>query len=291
MVEAAVETDLEEDVVPEELSDEDKQYEDRARRQGWRPKAEYGGDASRWVDAKTFVLRGEAELPLIRERFRKMDGEFASISNELKETKKKLSETSEVLVEFRDMSRQAEERAYKRALSEIKAKERQAVAEASEEKYNAAQREYEELGPPPKPVVRTEPERKVDTPAVVPAAVNPIYTQWIADNHWFNADRILNVYAIEEERAIQSEYPGWPLSDQLDEVKRRVMERFPEKFGNKRRAAPSPVASSSAPASKPKGKMVKDLPADAKSALEKFKKQIPGYTDADYLAMYFSGEE
>lgn len=294
MTEAALEVETEEEIpeVVVELSPEEKQYEDRARRQGWRPKEQYSGDPARWVDAKTFVLRGEAELPLIRERFRKMDTEFASVKTELTATKKQLNEASEVLVELRDMSRSAEDRAYKRAMSELQAKQREAVREASEEKYEAAQREMDQL---PKPAAPPVPKKKEETtvrtdaapPAVLP---NPAYISWVSENPWFNSDRMLNVVAIEEEKAIQSEYPGMSVTDQLAEVKQRVMDRFPEKFGNKRRATPAAVAISAAPPAKAKGKTVKDLPPDAKAALAKFKSQIPGYKDEDYLKMYFGDE-
>lgn len=292
MADAAVELETEEETEETvvELTPEEKQYEERARRQGWRPKEQYSGDPARWVDAKTFVLRGEAELPLIRERFRKMDDQFATTKTELADTKKKLNEASEVLVELRDMSRAAEERAYKRAVAELQAKQREAVREASEAKFEEAQREIDSL-PKPKPIpAKVDPPARETTPAVAPPS--PVYAQWVAENSWFNTDRILNVVAIEEEKAIQVEFPGWSVSDQLDEVKRRVMDRFPEKFGNKRRSAPAAVARSEAPPpARSKGKTVKDLPADAKAALAKFKAQIPGYKDEDYLSMYFAGEE
>src|SRR5260370_13868990 len=34
-------------------------YESEASRQGWVPRDKYRGDAAKWVDAKTFVERGE----------------------------------------------------------------------------------------------------------------------------------------------------------------------------------------------------------------------------------------
>ncbi len=285
---------VEEEVVVEtsepELSEEDKQYEERARRQGWRPKDEYSGNADRWVDAKTFVLRGEAELPLIRERFRKMDTQFAETKAELNETKKRLTEASEVLVELRDMSVKSEERAYGRALAQIQAKQRQAVREASEEKFAAAQQEYEQLGPPPAAPPKRE-TVKTEIPPVNPAQPDPAVIQWVAENPWFNSDQVLNVYAISEENVVKAEHPGWSVTEQLGEVKKRVMDRFPEKFNNRRRTAPSPVSSSQAPPAKPKGRTVKDLPADAKAALAKFKAQMPTYTDKEYLTMFFGPDE
>lgn len=285
---------LEEEVVetPEvELSEEDRQYEERARRQGWRPKDEYSGNADRWVDAKTFVMRGEAELPLIRERFRKMDQQFAETKTKLGETEKRLSEASEVLVELRDMSVKSEERAYGRALAAIQAKQREAVREASEEKFAAAQHEYEQLGPPPVVPKRPDPAVRIETPPANTAQPDPAVIQWVNQNPWFNNDQVLKIYAIEEENAVKAEHPHWAVPEQLEEVKKRTMDRFPEKFGNPRRKAPAAVALSQAPPARSKGKTVKDLPPEAKAALAKFKRQMPEYKDEEYLRMFFGPDE
>src|SRR5687768_16654653 len=47
--------------------------EDKARRMGWRPRAEYGGDPTRWVDAETFVRRGDEILPFVQANNRKLE--------------------------------------------------------------------------------------------------------------------------------------------------------------------------------------------------------------------------
>lgn len=293
------ENDDDEVVTPEveeqvELTAEEKQYEDRARRMGWRPKDEYGGNPDRWVDAKTFVERGETELPILRERFRKLDDRLANTENRLKDTTDKLEQSTKVLVEIRDMSRTAEDRAYKRAMADLANKEREAVREASEEKYNAIQAEkaaVEASRPKPEETVqRTEPP--------VPQT-NPVIDQWLADNGWFMQDRVLNAVAIEEDVAIKRDHPGWTVSEQLAEVRRRVVERFPEKFGSTRkppvtsdrRSAPPAVAVSTASPPRPKGKTVKDLPPEAREALKRFKASIPNYTEEEYLKTYFAGEE
>lgn len=283
--------EVEEIEQPVELTAEEQHFEDRARRMGWRPKDEYGGNKDRWVDAKTFVERGETELPILRERFRKLDDRLASTENRLKDTSDKLEQSTKVLVEIREMSRTAEERAYKRAMTELQTKEREAVREASEEKYNEIQRERRALEEA-RPKVEEAPPPRVDPPAPI---TNPVIDQWLGDNQWFLQDRVLNAVAIDEDIAIKRDHPGWSVSEQLAEVKRRVSERFPEKFGNtrtsSRRAAPPPVAISTASPPRPKGKTVKDLPPEARQALDRYKAAIPGYTDEEYLKVYFAGQE
>ena len=40
--------------------------EQTARDMGWRPQEEFRGEASKWVDAQTFVSSGENFLPILR---------------------------------------------------------------------------------------------------------------------------------------------------------------------------------------------------------------------------------
>lgn len=281
----------EEPEVPE-VSDEDKAYEDRARRMGWRPLEEYGGNKARWVDARTFVQRGETELPILRERFRKMDTELVSTQGQVKELTTKLQESAEVLTELRDLSRTSEDRAYRRAMAELQNRERQAVREADEATYNQVQVEKAELvAPPAAPRREAAPARPVE-PAPAPAAIrpNPVIEQWVAENSWYQSDHTLHMYARDMDVIVERDHPGWEMSDKLAEVKRRVMAKFPEKFDNPRRVAPAAVAASSAPAPRPKGKTLKDLPPEARAAFVKFKKQMPNYTEKEYVDMYLQGE-
>jgi hypothetical protein len=114
---------------------------------------------------------------------------------------------------------------------------------------------------------------------------------WVADNPWFNADAEMNAVATSIHGLIRQQNPNMPLTDNLAEVKARMVTRYPEKFpGEGRRRAPAAVAASSAPPPRSTKKTVNDLPAEAKAALAKFKTSIPNYTDAEYLKMYFGDE-
>ena len=47
-----------------------------ARAMGWRPQDEFGGDPERWVDADTFVARGEQVMPLLKAQNKKLRQEM-----------------------------------------------------------------------------------------------------------------------------------------------------------------------------------------------------------------------
>lgn len=271
----------------DELSAEDKTLMERARRMGWRPKDQYSGDTSRWVDFKEFVERGDNELPILRERFRKLDTRLAGTETRLVETEKRLKESTEVLIELRDMSRVAETRGYERAVQDLRAREYKAVQEADTAAYAAIMQEKEALERSRPPAAASPPP---PPPAAAPPQTNPVIDNWVNANPWFKTYPTLNSYAMEMDREIEGEHPDWLLEDKLAEVRRRVVAKFPEKFENHRRAAPAAVTTSSAAPPRSKGKTVKDLPPDARAALEKFKKTIPGYKEEEYLKMYFVEE-
>lgn len=272
-------------------------FEAPARRMGWRPKDEYRGDETKWVDAKTFVERGERELPIIRERYRKLDDRLVATERKLDEADKRLKESTEVLLELREMSQRSEQVGYQRAMRDLSEKERKAVEAADVAAYDAVQIEKRQVAETyaPKSNGKT-PVAPVPAPAAPMPPTNPIIDRWVADNPWYQSNQSLHMYAREVDMEVEREHGEWPLENKLAEVKRRVVAKFPEKFGMsnnpvppQRRVAP-PVSQSSAPPPKPKGKSVRDLPPEAKHALDRFKKTIPGYTDQMYLDLYFAEE-
>lgn len=292
----------EEVVEPVEKTPEQIAVEDKARRMGWRPKEEYSGPSHKWVEASIFVERGETELPILRERLRKFDDRLASTEreltgtrSELKEARVKITEQSEVLGELRDLSVTAAQRGFQRAQAEISEKQRRAVAEADTITFERLEREKHDLEAT-RPVVRTPVERKTEVP--VPQNQPPQLSQsetatitgWINENPWYNADPELNAVATSLHGLIRTQNPTWSLDDNLAEVKSRVQARYPEKFPADRRRAPAAVSSSSAPPPRSTKKTVADLPAEAKEALSKLKRQMPDYKDAEYLRIYF-GED
>lgn len=256
----------------------------RARTMGWRPFEEYNGDKSRWVDAETFVRRGETELPIVRERYRKLESRFVNVEKELEESNKRNGEVVRVLNEVRELSKSAEERAYARAMSELAERERKAVSEAAVADYDRIQHEKHQLNesrpkltstPPPPPPV--EPPKPV---------TSPVIDAWVAENPWFNSDPVLNSIAIAFDAQIQREAPGIGMAERLAEVKKQVMTRFPDKFGNPRRTAPPTVTTTHLAAPRSTKKGIKDLPPEAQAAFARFKKQMPNYTEDEYLQAY-----
>ncbi len=71
------------------------EIETQAREMGWRPKEEFKGDEAKWVDASTFVERGEHVLPIVKETNKRLRGELATTNAKLNEVTAALTASQE----------------------------------------------------------------------------------------------------------------------------------------------------------------------------------------------------
>lgn len=69
--------------------------EAKALRMGWKPKEEFNGDTSKWVDAETFIKRGEEFLPFVQANNKALEAKNRELDKELKKLKRSMEEFSE----------------------------------------------------------------------------------------------------------------------------------------------------------------------------------------------------
>jgi len=215
--------------------------EDKARRLGWRPKEEFKGDEERWIDADTFVKRGEEILPIVQANNKALEKEVANLKKTLKE--------------FSAHHTKVEQRAYQAALRDLEARQAAAVEANDLGEVREITRELAELGK-----------------EVAPGPTeDPALTDWKDDNPWFGKDPIMRAAAV----AIVDELIAdgvTSLNKQLAAVDKRIREEFPHKFTNPRRSQAAAVEGSSTPR-RPAGKTFADLPPEAKAMALKWEKQ------------------
>lgn len=110
-----------------------RDFEAEAREHGWSPKEEFKGDASRWVDAETFMKRADDMMPLLKATNRRLKADLDSLKKDLKRA----------TAHFEG----AEKRAYDRAKTELEAKIEEAVESGDLQAARAAMKEMGELKP------------------------------------------------------------------------------------------------------------------------------------------------
>lgn len=264
--------------------------EERARRMGWVPKDEFRGDPKRWRPAADFIARAETELPVAQATIRRLESGSQAQQRKIDGLVANVRELTETLTEFRTFATKGEERAYNRAKAELEAEFKVAVEAGDVPRAEAARDELADLGEPPKAPVAKKPGEEKPAAGEQPQ-IEPETLQWIDENPWFNRDPELNDFATNMHGTLLRTKSTLSLAENLDEVKRRTMLAFPEKFP----AARKPNGGGAARVAEPSGggrprptggQTYDDLPADAKKACDRFVKQIPGYTRDEYVKQF-----
>lgn len=156
----------------------------RAREMGWRPQEEFKGDPERWVDAETFVKRGEEVLPLVKAENRRLHEQTSTLQAEIKSLKAAVEEQRKSmsdLVEF-TQAQLAEKLAEQKR--DLTAKLRAAKREDDDRAIEEIEEQLEE---------NAEARAKLkEKPAAAPPPAAPQrieetaeYRAWIAKNPWF----------------------------------------------------------------------------------------------------------
>jgi hypothetical protein len=262
------------------LSDDEKwaqvnsSLEAEAARKGWKPKEQFAGDPKDWVDAQTFVARGE--------RFVK------NLQKEVAGLKQKLDSfegTKAQFIKFQSEVMAAKDKELSDALRQLRVQRSEAQADGDHESVVALEDRIES-------VTKERTEAKAELAAVTaPAAptADPVLEAWIGDgNDWFTTDAKLRTYAIQLGDELRAQ--GETLNGRafLDKVATLMAAEFPTKFGgnpNRTRAAVAESGRSTAAVAGAKSE--RDLPAADRALMREF--IAAGYvTKEKFLSDYFS---
>ena len=213
-----------------------------ARLNGWKPKEEFRGDPTGWVDADVFMARAAETPAIMRKNNETLAGRLERMerahSHTVATLQTRLDETLGTVATMTTMMRSAETRGYERARRELKAEMAKAVAFADTETYNRAQADLDELErnkpaePPKKPDAAATPA----TPAPQ-GQPDPAVTRFYADNAWYDPagrsatrDQEMMTMADGIHAALLKDRPDMTMAQNLAEVQRRVRQLFPDRF-------------------------------------------------------------
>lgn len=264
---------LDEDVVATDgdagAADDAAAVEAQARTQGWRPKDEYekltGADPKKWVDAATFIERGEKSLPIIRDQNRKLTAE--------------MKEMKDLVRDVLANQKASNDRAVSEALTKLQSEKRTAVEEADPVKVEAIDKQIDTL----KAGTKEKTETKASTNDLPPE-----FAAWERTNKWFRDDPMLQRIAVAQYDvvSVDPETADLPDAEKLKLVSAEVRKRYPEKFSNPNRKNAAMVESGGNGNARGNGKhSFSDLPAEAQTMCERLVKQKV-VTREQYLANY-----
>lgn len=254
-----------------------QEIEEKARELGWSPKEEFRGDPEKWIDAETFVRRGEELMPLLKATTRKQSEKIATLEASLKKT-------TDLLAAATDSIEALKESTSKAAIKEVKAQHeqlKQSLKEAKQsgdvdaeleiqDKLQETREALKEAEAPAKPVKKEEPVDFTQTPE---------WKAWHAENPWFGQDKRKTALALgisQDLRANGETAVGKAFYDKVTEEMNAMLGTKAES----RRESPSKVEGdtrgSSSSGGRGNGKSYEDLPAEAKAACERQSKRLVG---------------
>jgi len=252
-------TPIEGEVAPEKQADQQqapRDFEAEARRNGWYPESEHTPDKKRpavFLDAETFVKRGEELTPLIRKENRKLQ---ELVDRQQKDFTTRLERMEKVAKANFDR----EVSAYQREIERLKGEQVKAVEAGDVKAFQKIDAAISKVPIPEEPEVGagtvTEPN---------------LEEQFAADNPWYGADKKLTAYAIGVSQEIAREYferhkVELPMAENLKQTLEDVKATFPAKFAKSNGNGHAAVDSGgdfAAPS--PKSDPLSKLPAEARN--------------------------
>jgi hypothetical protein len=306
----------------DELSD--AECERLAAPQGWKPLAVYNGRPGGWSNARDFLKRADAEMPILRAQNRRMterlanyDNEFASLRQTVGAQANTIAEQTQILHELREFSRNASEEGYKRARAELEAKQDEAASNADQTVVRQTREQIRALddsrasAAPPRAPARAEPGRdRQPPPPPGDPEVQRAFAALKLREPWIGHDAVLTRALIDTDAENVNVYPNMPVAERFDISVASVKEHFPQYFPAARRGTgdeeielaerrePAPPARpGSRPAQQLRRQQVAspdtiasiadaDDRAQARAAFERYKRQFSDYTEKEYMAVY-----
>jgi len=243
---------------------------ERASRMGWTDKDAYTGPAERWVDAKTFIKRGEEIMPILKDRLRKQDDDLKGMRAELRQVVQNQG--------------QYERDTRERIQGEFDQRKRAAVEAADTEAYDSVHKEEQtwQTRPPPAAAQPAAPEG------------NAILKSWQAENSWFDKDEELTEFANDTAGVIGRRYPHLlGTAELLNKVAERTRKVFPEKFTNPNREGKGDVEGSRGPSggSGRRGKETyANMPAAARAKCDQYVNEGWSKSREEYVDIWYEEE-
>src|SRR3970040_676509 len=127
----------EEEKTPEIIAHEEAVV--KAKTLGWVPKEEYKGNPEKWRDAEEFNEFGERLNPILRENNKRLE---AQLRTKEEAHAKELAEIRASVAKFAKLHEETEKVAYAKALADLRAERKEALAEGD---YDRAEEVTEQI--------------------------------------------------------------------------------------------------------------------------------------------------
>lgn len=193
---------------------------DKAKKYGYKSPEEYEGNPKYQISAKDYIQRIEK------------GGIIKDLQNEVKASRNEAKELKEAFEKMEKLTQVQINSAKVRMLEEIKAKQIKAIdndGATPQEAFDAYERDKAKVEEQHTPK-QEERQQYRDPPEI---------ERFYQENSWYHNDVVMQGAANSLHTDIKMRSPTMPLAQQLDEVKKRIVEEFPHKFENPKRRSQS----------------------------------------------------
>lgn len=254
--------------------------EDQARSIGWLPKEEFQGNEANWVDAQTYVERGETVVPYLKADRRKLFGEVEQLKGALSSRDRELAELKESVEILKQTTNQERIEQLETEAKELRLQLREARrsddAETEIEIEDRIETNREALREAKaKPAVKPQTGGQQTPPP--DAGLQAAIDQFKRENPWYDADPAMRAaaHAMIPTLATAPDYNTVTAQERFRRLSKAVAEKF--KMDQSNASATTRVEGSggngsqqsSGGGAKAGAKTFANLPADAKAQIEK----------------------
>lgn len=246
-----------------------------ARELGWRPKEEFKGDEAKWVDAKTFVERGEHVLPIVKATNARLRSDLAATNARLEEVSAALKASKESTDALERYHQDDVKQKVEKARADLKAQLVAAKKAGDVESEVNLTDELTRLN-----TVDLTEAKVTDEPLPKPVqkdyTKHPEFIAWKEDNPWFGTDIAKTAIARDISERLRASGETSIGREYMDKVSVATAKEVTRLGGGR--------ATSKVEASKGGGggggnggaKSYSDLPPEAKTACNSYERELVG---------------
>jgi len=274
----------------------------QATEMGWVPKEKFRGDPDRWVDAETFVRKGEEVMPLLRANNKRLNDQLAARDAELAENRRRVKELEDSVNAMKEIQTRESVGRVDRQIAATRRNIEEARAERDTDKVIELQatldgliKDKADLSAPAKKPVASEDDDEDDGDFQLPPRLQQELTSWNEENSWYGTDKVRTRVAdsIARELRQTAQFKNVVGKAFLDEVARRTTEELGDVATptSKTSGGSQNGSRTSSSSSTSRGKSYNDLPQDAKRQCDRDAERLVGPNKAykkveDYHKFY-----
>lgn len=159
-----------------------------ARAMGWRPESEWDGPKGKWIDATTFIERGEQIMPILRANNKKMREELLTRDKEYNTLKESLATANKAIVALRKGYSESTKREVEIAIADLREQFKQAREAGDVDLELKVKENLDTLTAKAKEIKEDkeetpEPEDRSKAPST---ELSPEFKDWQSKNKWFD---------------------------------------------------------------------------------------------------------